>query len=73
MSYPAVLNSANEAAVNLFLSGRIGFLSIADIIEEQLQRHVPEEINEPEQVIELDKRINSEIGNVFSQHKQWHS
>jgi len=33
---PAVLNAANEVAVQAFLDGRIGFLAIAAIIEETL-------------------------------------
>jgi len=35
---PAVLNAANEVAVRLFLDGRIGFLSIAALIEAVLDR-----------------------------------
>jgi 1-deoxy-D-xylulose-5-phosphate reductoisomerase len=35
---PAVLNAANEVAVRLFLDGRIGFLSIAALIETVLGR-----------------------------------
>lgn len=34
--YPAVLNGADEAAVDLFLAGRIGFMDIARHIEEAL-------------------------------------
>jgi len=35
---PAVLNAANEVAVRLFLDGKIGFLSIAAMIEMVLDR-----------------------------------
>ncbi len=35
---PAVLNAANEVAVRLFLDGKIGFLSIAAMIEAVLER-----------------------------------
>jgi 1-deoxy-D-xylulose-5-phosphate reductoisomerase len=35
---PATLNAANEVAVSAFLSGRIGFLGIAETIERVLQR-----------------------------------
>jgi len=38
-SAPAVLNAANEAAVNLFLEKRIGFLDIARLIDGALQAH----------------------------------
>ena len=36
---PAVLNAANEVAVAAFLGGRIGFLEIAAIVEDTLERH----------------------------------
>ncbi|MCS7154535.1 MAG: 1-deoxy-D-xylulose-5-phosphate reductoisomerase [Bacteroidetes bacterium] len=36
-SAPAVLNAANEVAVNLFLSGRIGFTRIAALVEAALE------------------------------------
>ncbi|SEM59975.1 1-deoxy-D-xylulose 5-phosphate reductoisomerase [Sphingomonas gellani] len=36
--YPAVLNAANEVAVEAFLDERIGFLEIAAIVEDTMQR-----------------------------------
>jgi 1-deoxy-D-xylulose-5-phosphate reductoisomerase len=38
---PAVLNAANEVAVQMFLEGRIPFSAIAGIIEEALLAHTP--------------------------------
>jgi 1-deoxy-D-xylulose-5-phosphate reductoisomerase len=38
---PAVLNAANEVAVEAFLEGRIGFMDISTIIEESMSRHTP--------------------------------
>ncbi len=38
-SLPCVLNAANEIAVNAFLHGEIGFLSIPKIVEESMLRH----------------------------------
>jgi 1-deoxy-D-xylulose-5-phosphate reductoisomerase len=35
---PCVLNAANEVAVHAFLSGAVGFLEIAEIVEEALNR-----------------------------------
>jgi 1-deoxy-D-xylulose-5-phosphate reductoisomerase len=37
---PAVFNAANEAAVAAFLDGRIAFLSILELVERCLDRHV---------------------------------
>jgi len=36
---PAVLNAANEACVEMFLERKIGFLSIAGIVEKVMRRH----------------------------------
>lgn len=43
---PAVLNGANEAAVALFLEGKIGFLDIGDIVERAMHEH--KNITKPE-------------------------
>jgi 1-deoxy-D-xylulose-5-phosphate reductoisomerase len=43
-SLPVVLNAANELAVAWFLEGRIGFTSIARVIEQAMDAHVPEEV-----------------------------
>lgn len=39
---PAVLNAANEVAVELFLAGRIGFADIPRMVERVLADHVPQ-------------------------------
>jgi 1-deoxy-D-xylulose-5-phosphate reductoisomerase len=38
---PAILNAANEVAVAAFLAGRIGFLEIAAIVSDTLDRYDP--------------------------------
>lgn len=38
-TYPAVLNAANEEAVEAFLAERIGFLNISEIVYKVLERH----------------------------------
>ena len=38
---PAILNAANEVAVAAFLDGRIGFLEIAAIVADTLDRYDP--------------------------------
>ena len=38
-TYPAVLSAADEAAVELFLEQRIGFLDIATLVEDTLEQH----------------------------------
>jgi 1-deoxy-D-xylulose-5-phosphate reductoisomerase len=39
-TYPAALCAADEAAVELFLAGRIRFLDIAPLIERVLEQHI---------------------------------
>ena len=43
-SLPVVLNAANEIAVALFLDGKIGFTSIAGVIERTMEVHRPAEV-----------------------------
>jgi 1-deoxy-D-xylulose-5-phosphate reductoisomerase len=43
-SLPVVLNAANEVAVARFLEGRIGFPSIAEIIERTMDAHTPAQV-----------------------------
>jgi len=38
-SYPAVLNAADEVAVEAFLDGRIEFMRIPELIERALEEH----------------------------------
>lgn len=42
---PAAMNGANEAAVDLFLKGKIGFLDIADVVEAAMDNHTTEEVS----------------------------
>src|SRR3954453_14654179 len=44
-SLPVVLNAANEIAVALFLDGRLGFRSIAGVIEATMDAHEPAEVD----------------------------
>jgi len=43
-SLPVVLNAANEIVVARFLEGRLGFPSIARVIEETMDAHIPVEV-----------------------------
>jgi len=52
---PCVLNGANEAAVNLFLTGKIGFLDIADIVESAMEAHKPIENPTLSDILACDK------------------
>ena len=41
-TYPAVYNAANEQAVEAFHAGKIGFVSIVDLVERVVNSHEPE-------------------------------
>lgn len=54
-SMPAVLNGANEIAVESFLKGNIGFLDIPDLIEKTMASHDSHPIDSIETVMEVDR------------------
>jgi len=54
-SMPAVMNAANEIAVEAFLGGRIGFMAIAESIERVMGMHTPHALNSIEEVLEADR------------------
>ena len=51
---PAVLNAANEVAVDAFLHEQIAFLDIASIINEVLDRHVPTALDHIDDALRAD-------------------
>jgi 1-deoxy-D-xylulose-5-phosphate reductoisomerase len=53
-SMPAVLNGANEVAVESFLAEKIGFLDIPTLIEKTMEAHRPHPIEGIEAVLEAD-------------------
>jgi 1-deoxy-D-xylulose-5-phosphate reductoisomerase len=54
-SMPAVMNGANEVAVEAFLKGRIGFLDISELIEKTMAAHNKHTIDKIETVMEADR------------------
>lgn len=63
---PAVLNAANEVAVELFLNGKIKFLDIYKIIEEEIQNHKVLDI-ENDNALEIIKKVDEETRNRVKQ------
>ncbi len=53
-SAPAVLNAADEVAVHAFLEGRIGFLTIAAVVEATLEAVDGRELRTVDEVLEVD-------------------
>lgn len=54
-SMPAVLNAANEVAVEAFLAGRIGFTDIPTAIERTMNVHQPHTLGTIEEVLSVDR------------------
>jgi 1-deoxy-D-xylulose-5-phosphate reductoisomerase len=51
---PAVLNAANEVAVESFLKGRLGFLDIARLVEEAMVALLPASVDSLDDVLAID-------------------
>ncbi|MDQ4149727.1 MAG: 1-deoxy-D-xylulose-5-phosphate reductoisomerase, partial [Actinomycetota bacterium] len=58
-TYPAVMNAANEVAVEAFVSGRLDFLGIPALVEDVLERHTSSE-PDLDSIIEQDRWARSE-------------
>lgn len=58
---PTVLNAANEVAVELFLSRRIGFDEIPILIKNALDRHGRRAIRSLEDILEADREVRLEL------------
>jgi 1-deoxy-D-xylulose-5-phosphate reductoisomerase len=54
-SMPAVLNAANEIAVESFLDGKIAFLDIPELIDNSMDAHHPHHVETIEMVMAADR------------------
>ncbi|MFP4163133.1 MAG: 1-deoxy-D-xylulose-5-phosphate reductoisomerase [Chitinispirillaceae bacterium] len=64
---PAVVNAANEVAVELFLSGRISFTGIGEIVASALRNHKTEQAHSIEIIEWADKETRQQITSDFKQ------
>lgn len=65
---PAILNAANEIAVEAFLAGRIGFMEISQIIESVLEKSVVESVTSIEQLVEVDINARNSAHTFLVEH-----
>lgn len=65
---PAVLNAADEVAVEMFLQGRIGFTGIYRLISEVLSRHSVTEASSLDAVMEADRWARAEAAALSGCH-----
>jgi 1-deoxy-D-xylulose-5-phosphate reductoisomerase len=54
-SMPAVMNAANEVAVDAFLAGKIQFLGIPELIERTMNSHEAHDLASIEEVLGVDE------------------
>ena len=64
-SAPLVFNAANEIAVGAFLSNRIGFLQIPDIINETLSKFAYQSQDDLQALLSLDSEARRIAGDVI--------
>lgn len=60
-SWPAVLNAANEVAVQRFLDRRVGFDEIPTIIRKALDAHPRRPVRTVEDVLEVDRQVREKL------------
>ncbi len=60
-SWPAVLNAANEVAVQWFLDRRIGFDEIPGVIRKALDLHPRRHVQSIEDVLEVDREVRCRL------------
>lgn len=64
-SYPAVLNSANEFAVQLFLEEKIRYTDIVKLIERELEIHKIIENPTLSEILQLHSNIQNNLTNIY--------
>jgi 1-deoxy-D-xylulose-5-phosphate reductoisomerase len=62
---PAVLNAANEVAVQAFLDERASFAEIPSLIREALDRHAGEPAASVEQLLDADRRTRATAAEIL--------
>ena len=67
-SMPAVMNAANEVAVDAFLQGRIGFTDIARVIEQTMTVHQPHRLPSIDEVLHVDRWSREKTRELLGLH-----
>lgn len=67
---PAVLNAANEIAVENFLAGHVSFPEIAASNEQVLQAHSPQPVSDLDVLLEADRWAREQARAIFNRRQQ---
>ena len=70
LSCPLVYNGANEAAVEAFCSGTIGFLDIERVVDYTLNQHTPVALTTLEEIMEADRLARDEANGWIARISQ---
>jgi 1-deoxy-D-xylulose-5-phosphate reductoisomerase len=62
---PTILNSANEAAVDLFLNRKISYLQIIDLIEECMNKFENKKILDLQDILDAENKVRTFINNKY--------
>jgi 1-deoxy-D-xylulose-5-phosphate reductoisomerase len=65
-TFPCVFNAANEVAVAAFLDARIGFLEIASLVEDALDRADGAPARDVDELREADRRARESVETVWA-------
>jgi 1-deoxy-D-xylulose-5-phosphate reductoisomerase len=65
-SAPAILNAADEVAVEAFLQGRLGFLGITEVVEGALDRTPAGPVGSLEEVLDVDRRARETAAGLIA-------
>jgi len=68
---PALLNAANEVAVNAFLEGRLGFADIPVVVETVLSRLPARPADELNTILEDDSAARAMVAEMLTQKRQY--
>ncbi len=63
---PAVLNAANEAAVEGFLAGTIGFLEIFHLVDRAMNEHTPQAADDWARLLRVDRETRDQVARWMS-------
>jgi 1-deoxy-D-xylulose-5-phosphate reductoisomerase len=64
-SWPVALNAANEAAVEAFLGGRIGFAAVAEVLRAALDGHRPAGVGTLDDILDIDRRTRERTDRII--------
>jgi 1-deoxy-D-xylulose-5-phosphate reductoisomerase len=69
-SAPAVLNAADEIAVEAFLQGRLGFMGITDVVAGTIDAVMQRELRSVDDVIAADREAREVAAGLIEEHAE---